>query len=693
MRYLRARGKPQCPSEVFKHDVFVTPLLEETSRAPSTSSARIARCSAQASPTPRAWPTPSPTTDPTSKSPTRSPSKKSCATTSMATSKAHRPPHDGRATCKRVPVENGRAIIYTMYDRRSNSRLKVSKVTETMVSAAEPIVLAGGTVIDGAGTPGHRRDVACMNGRLVPPSAAPADARVLDASGCIVAPGFIDIHTHYDAQVFWDAALTPSSFHGVTSVVAGNCGFTIAPTRADGREIIARTLENVEDMDFDALASGVSWEFETFPEYLAAVQRLRPSLNFACYVGHTALRLYVMGPDAYERAATRAEIDEMRRLLREALEAGGAGFSTSLAPTHVGFQGKPVPSRVAEPEELDALMVEAAAYGRGAIMVTAGDPSLLDMLYRRQPQLGLPITYGAILSSPSGIHRDRIDQHRRGVEAGADVWPQVTGRPLTFAFRMDNPFPLNSCPAFTELMSTGIAERTRAYADPAWRQKARRGFSELRVLKPRFDTFELAGTDDGPAAVTDKLVDVARDRGADVFDVLMDAAARNPGLWVRAIALNDDTDEVGALLAEPHCALGLSDAGAHVGQLCDAPQATDILGNWVRERGLFSLEEAVRRLTSAQADLLGFCDRGRLADGLAADVVVFDPSTVAPGPIERVRDFPGGAARLTAPSPSGVRHVLVAGLPIRIDEVQQDQTGGGVGTILRPGPRPAKLEV
>lgn len=552
---------------------------------------------------------------------------------------------------------------------------------------ANAIVISGGTVIDGTGAPGARRDVACVGGRFVPMSAAPEDAQTLDASGCVVAPGFIDIHTHYDAQVFWDPDLTPSAFHGVTSVVAGNCGFSIAPARPEGREIIARTLENVEDMDFNALVNGVTWEFESFGEYLSAVERCRPALNFACYVGHTSLRLYVMGLDAYERAATAAEIHEMCRVLRQALADGGAGFSTSLAATHLGFLGRPVPSRVAEREELDALMAETARVGRGVIMVTGGDPELLDMLYSRQPELGLPITYGAILASPGGNHRDRLAQHRRGVDGGADVWPQVTGRPLTFAFRMDNPFPLNSCPAFGSLMGNGRRERASAYRDPAWREEARRGFAELRVMKPRWDTFELAGTGDGPAPDTLALVALARERAGDLFDVLMDEAAHDPGLWVRAVALNDDLDEVGALLREPHCTLGLSDAGAHVGQLCDAPQATDLLGTWVRERRLMSVEEAVRRLTSSQADLFGFADRGRIAEGMVADVVVFDPSTIAPGPITRVHDFPGGAARLTAPEPSGVRHVLVGGVPVRVDEVQQHPVGGGPGAILRPEPR------
>nr|MDT0664758.1 amidohydrolase family protein [Micromonospora sp. DSM 115978] len=259
------------------------------------------------------------------------------------------------------------------------------------------LVIRGGTVVDGTGTPGVRADVAVDAGRITEMGTGLTGDRELDATGHVVAPGFIDIHTHYDAQVFWDPALTPSCYHGVTTVVAGNCGFSIAPTRPEHRELIARTLEKVEDMDVAALAAGIPWDFATFPEYLASVRRHGLGLNFAAYIGHTALRLFVMGDDAYERTATAAEIESMRGIVRVALEAGAIGFATSSAPTHRGIDGKPVPSRFADRTEFDALFGVLRETGRGLAMVTPGDVITAEELFEFQRELGVPMTMSALL--------------------------------------------------------------------------------------------------------------------------------------------------------------------------------------------------------------------------------------------------------------------------------------------------------
>src|SRR5947209_7641796 len=232
------------------------------------------------------------------------------------------------------------------------------------------LVIKGGTVVDGTGAPGVVADVAIDGGRITEVGPNLKGDKVLDASGQVVAPGFIDIHTHYDAQVFWDPQLTPSCFHGVTTVVAGNCGFSIAPTRAEHRDLIARTLENVEDMDVEALRVGVPWDFASFPEYLSSVERHGLGLNFTAYIGHTALRLFVMGDDAYERAATADEIARMQATVREAMDAGAAGFATSFAPTHRGAEGKPVPSRFAERAEIDGILDTLREVGRGVVAFT-----------------------------------------------------------------------------------------------------------------------------------------------------------------------------------------------------------------------------------------------------------------------------------------------------------------------------------
>jgi N-acyl-D-amino-acid deacylase len=549
------------------------------------------------------------------------------------------------------------------------------------------LVIKGGTVVDGTGSPGRRADVAVTGGRITAVGPDLDGERVVDASGSVVAPGFIDIHTHYDAQVFWDPALTPSCFHGVTTVVAGNCGFSIAPTRSEHRELIARTLENVEDMDVAALAAGIPWDFETFPEYLASVGRRGTNINFAAYIGHTALRLFAMGDDAYERTATGEEVERMQAIVREAMQAGAAGFATSGAYTHRGAEGKPVPSRLADRAEVEALIRAVGDVGRGVVSVAPGEPVGTRDLYELQPAAGVPFTWGAMLTMADGRHHQTLEVHRAGRARGADVWPQVSPRPLAFSMTLQEPFTLNVNAEFGALMASGLEERRRAYADPAWRDRVRaiwKGAPGFSV--PRWDTFEIMESPAHRELEGQRLTDLAA--GRDPFDVLLDLALDEPdlGLRVRAILANDDTAEVAKLLVEDHCTFGLSDAGAHVGQLCDAPQATDLLGNWVRGRGVMPLEEAVRRLTKVQADLFGFVDRGEVRPRAWADLVVFDPATVAPGPIRRVRDFPAGSERLTADQPTGVHHVLVNGTPL-VAEGTRVEGAPRSGQVVRPGAR------
>jgi N-acyl-D-amino-acid deacylase len=283
------------------------------------------------------------------------------------------------------------------------------------------IVIRGGTVFDGSGAPGRAADVA-IEGRVIREIGPNLRGeRELDASGCAVAPGFIDIHTHYDAQVFWDPALTPSSYHGITTVVAGNCGFTLAPTRPEHHDVIVRTLENVEDMDPATLAAGVSWDFETFPEYLESIRRRGTTLNFTAYIGHSALRLYVMGDAAYERAATAEEIEYMCRLVREAIDAGAAGFSTSFSYAHRGVDGKPVPSRFAEGDEVEALFLAAGQTGKGMVLITPGKQCSYADVYEWQPRVGRPFTY-PLFAAPGGKHLEPVELHEQGLARGADVW-------------------------------------------------------------------------------------------------------------------------------------------------------------------------------------------------------------------------------------------------------------------------------
>jgi len=543
------------------------------------------------------------------------------------------------------------------------------------------IVIRGGTVFDGTGTPGRVADVAIADGVIAEIGTGLTGARALDATGCAVTPGFIDIHTHYDAQVFWDPALRPSSFHGITTVVAGNCGFSIAPTRAEHHDLIVGTLENVEDMDPATLMAGVVWEFATFPEYLDAVARRGTVLNFTAYVGHSAVRLWVMGDAAYERAATSDEIAQMCVLVREAIAAGAAGFSTSFSFAHRGVDGKPVPSRFAQADEVEALFVAAGEAGKGVVLITPGEQCSYADVYEWQPRIGRPFTY-PLFAAPAGRHLEPVRLHEAGLTHGADVWPQVTPRPLTMQFTMADAYSLNTGQVFGELMKVSRSVRLAAYRDPMWRAEAAADL-EHSPMRPRWETFEVSESERFPELQGRRVSDLARERDCSPLDVMCEiAVAEDLTTRFRAYIANDDVDDVGRLLVHDHVALGLSDAGAHIDQLCDAPLPTDLLGTWVRDRGVLTLEHAVRKLTGEPADMFGFVRRGYLREGYAADVCVFDPATVGTGPTRRVRDFPADAERLTAEEPTGIRHVLVNGTPIRIDEAQLGSTG------LRPGTRP-----
>ena len=550
------------------------------------------------------------------------------------------------------------------------------------------VVICGGTVVDGTGTPGMAADVAVEGDRIAEIGHNLKGDRRIDAGGCVVAPGFVDVHTHYDAQVFWDPGLTPSCFHGVTTVVAGNCGFSLAPVKAEDRDFLARTMEKVEDMDPDCLASGVEWTaFESFPDYLEAVRGHGVGLNYSAYIGHTPLRLYVMGREAAERPATPEELRRMELLVEEAMAAGAAGFATSMGINHLGADGRPIPSRVATKEEIVALAAVVARSGRGVVGVNGGEGLTFRECYELQPRMGAPLTFTAVLTTPSGAHLKAAEIHREAWARGVQVHPQVSCRPLTFSINLLEPFNLNSNPVFADLMSESVEARRAAYGDPAWRRRARDAWAANRRTQPRWDTLEIMESDAHPELVGRRLTDIADERnGADPLDVLLDLSSDErdlQSLRVKTIVANDDPEGIVMLLNEPGCILGLSDAGAHIGQLCDAPLPTDLLGNWVRGREALGLEAAVHKLTQEPAELFGFAGRGVLRPGAFADIAVFDPETVAPGPLRRVRDFPASTERLTADSPTGMRHVLVNGVAVRTDE-QQVEPAGRPGRVLSP---------
>jgi N-acyl-D-aspartate/D-glutamate deacylase len=407
-------------------------------------------------------------------------------------------------------------------------------------------------------------------------------------------------------------------------------------------------------------------------------------------VGHTPLRLYVMGEAATERPATDDEIARMRHLVREAVDAGALGFATSKSPTHVGYRGRPVPSRAAELREIHALAGALGDAGRGVIQATVGAGFFIDELAALSRETGRTVTWTALLAGllGPGSHRAFLEWSERTLRGGARVIPQVACRPLNFEFDLAEPFPFESLPAFQPISAADHAGKRRLYADPGFRAAARAAFEggrggPLQVCWERITVTHVPGE---PAYAERPLVEVARERGRDPLDCMFDLGlASDLAARFRFAILNVDEDEVAELLTHPDTVLGLSDAGAHAGQLCDACFSTHLLGHWVRERGTLSLEQAVRMLTSRPAEVMGITDRGRLAPGLAADVVVFDPLRVGAGPLRRVRDLPAKAERLLADA-HGIEAVVVNGAVIRRAGADQVAADGSLpGRLLRGG--------
>jgi N-acyl-D-aspartate/D-glutamate deacylase len=552
------------------------------------------------------------------------------------------------------------------------------------------LAIRNGTLVDGTGAPAARGDLGIHDGKVVAMGRVDGAAkRTIDASGAVVSPGFVDIHTHYDAQVFWDRGLSISPWHGVTSIVMGNCGFGVAPTRASHRTLILQTLEKVEGMSLSALEAGLGddWGFETFPQFLDAIARRGTAINVGALVGHTPVRLWVMGEEATEREATDDEIAQMRTIVRDALRAGALGFATSKAPTHVGFKGRPVPSRVAEWKEIEALALTLGDVGYGTMQATLGPGLFLDEFASIQKRTHRPISWTALLGGmlgPDG-HRMVLERSAALQAEGVNVIPQVSCRPLTLEFQMAAPFPLESISIFRPVSAADHEGKKRIYADPSFRQALREKITH-GTLTGAFAEARISEHLPDPSLAERKLADVAAERGTAPTDLMLDLSlASDLQTRIRLAVLNTDERVVAELLTHPSTMIGLSDAGAHASQLCDACAPTDLLGRWVRDKGVLSLEEGVRRLTSQPAAVFGIGDRGRLAPGLAADVTIFDPDTVGCGPLRRVYDMPAGADRLVSDA-RGIRAVVVNGAVIREDGADVvDLAGPLPGRVLRGG--------
>lgn len=558
------------------------------------------------------------------------------------------------------------------------------------------LLIENGTVIDGSGGPGYRADVAIRNGRIakIGDLAGEQARETLDAEGHVVTPGFIDGHTHMDAQVYWDPLGTCSSYHGITSVVMGNCGFTLAPSRDGFRELVVRNLERAEDISPAAMEAGISWGFETYSEYLDVVDRLPKGINYSGYVGHSALRTYVMGERAFEQEATADDLKQMKGELARGVAAGAMGFTTSRTRNHQTSDDRPVASRLANWQEVRELVGVVGAAG-GIFEITNEDAAVDDPVAQSEyfgRMEALARESGAAIMFGVGSTRHAPESWKpwmglvdRVSDAGGRMFAQVHSRQFSVLLNFEGQLPFYRLPGWKTLEAQSHTDKMRFLRDPETRAKliheAHHGqYAEgvgAEVRKPDYDWILPMQDALGPHP---RVSDLARERGVDPVEWMIERALETDlkQNFMQPFA-NEIPEQVLALMKHPRSLVTFSDSGAHVSQISDCSLATHLLGHWVRREQAVGLEEAVCMLTSQPANAFGFTDRGLLREGYVADLAIFDPETVAPEIPEMRHDLPGGARRLVQRA-TGFLATLVAGEILLRDG---EHTGALPGQLLR----------
>lgn len=554
------------------------------------------------------------------------------------------------------------------------------------------LVIRNGTVVDGTGAPRIRADVAVTDGRIVEVGKVDGRAKeTIDASDLIVAPGFVDPHTHYDAQICWDDVTSPSCWHGVTSVMMGNCGVGIAPCRPESREIAAWDLVNVEAIPFDVLNKGVTWDWETFPEYLDAANNRGSGLNLGFLAPLTPFRHYVMGDESMERAATEDERGSIAGLLHEAMEAGAFGFTTTNAGQHVGFQGRPLACRLADEQELRAYCNVLRDLGRGTIeialtnevsTVDASERALLELLLSESQR---PVTWLALLNrddKPNAC-QETLEEVADLIERGAV--PQSTCRPFIIQIDLRTPFIFANMDCWNPVLNRTPDEQVAILSSTEFRDAFKEALKRPLIFTANWDVMTVLQVSN-PAMqkyVGRRIADVAKERNSNPVDTFLDLAIEDKlEMQFNYELFNADESRIPELITDPRTMIGLSDGGAHVDALCDAGYCTYLLGNWVREKEVLTLERAVQRITTEPASLFGIKDRGRIATGLAADFAIFDMETVGSDKTgEMVHDLPGGGRRLVVPS-RGIEYTIVNGEKLFEHGVD---SGSRNGQVMRSG--------
>ena len=535
-------------------------------------------------------------------------------------------------------------------------------------------IIRNALVYDGSGNqPQGSSDVAVENGVIsqIGKGLDPAGAKVISADGLALMSGIIDTHTHYDAQVTWDPLLDPSSSLGVTTAVIGNCGFTIAPCREADRELIMRNLTQVEGMSLDALRAGIDWSFESVPEYLDMIERRGLALNVAAFIGHSSLRTYVMGNAATERAANDDEITAMEAIVDAGMRAGAIGFATSTAPQHNGHGGLPMPSRLADDRELETLGGVLGKHGRGIFMLTKGARTDVPYLENLAEKIGRPIMIAALLhnsTNPSGTF-DELAAITAARGRGQELWGQVSCCPLTMDFTIRSAYPFESLNAWSPAMKVEPEFLPAILSDTAFRDAVRAELAEpagVRLFNGEWHKLVVVEVGDATHAHAEgkTVAQLAGDANVEPLDWMLDfAIADGMDTIFTAVLLNSDEDAVGRMIRDPSASVALSDAGAHLTFFCDAGFGLHLMGHWSRDLGALPLEMAVHELSGKPAEIFRIPDRGRIAPGYHADLLLFDPATVGRGPNRRVFDLPGNGPRLTC-SAVGVHGVWVNGTQI-----------------------------
>ena len=563
------------------------------------------------------------------------------------------------------------------------------------------LVIRGGTVVDGSGKDRFTGDVGIAGGRIVEIGRISTVAdRTIDADGLIVSPGFIDGHTHMDAQVAWDPLGTCSCWHGVTSVIISNCGFALAPCKPEDRDWYARCLSAVEDIPTAAMAAGIDWTWETFPEYLATVERLPKAINYGMYIGHSALRMYVMGKRALTEKASEDDMSRMAAAVKEALRVGAMGFSSSRASTHVTPDNTPVASRIAGWEEIDRIVAAMAELDAGIFQVgpDIGSGALHRAFLERLRKVALdykrPIMFGVLATKqgddPLGwkYQTDYIDET---VAAGGRMFGQGTTRSINAIFSLKSYLPFAVLPAWRRIRDLPIAEQKRRLADPAVRRdlvaaeagmkprdKAVQGGGAATTdpRKPDYDNlFAMKGIDWNDPTVAE----LARNSGRHPVEIMLDLSLANENqVYIQPI-VNESPDDVLGILKHSRTLATFSDSGAHVAQEMGSSLQTHLLSYWVRKRGAFTLEEAVKKITHDNAKAWELDDRGLIREGYRADVVLFEENGIRPCLPTVERDLPGSARRLVQKA-EGIKATLVNGA---VAFENGEATGAYAGTVLK----------